>query len=90
MLSNGFKAFTRNNVLWSQPGYSWSLTLAPYAFLGLFITLFLISRLIDRQSWKFVGLRKVDLMNGVAPKIKPRPRESVWWKRELEAILDLL
>jgi len=90
VLFYGFKAFTRNNVLWSQPGNTWSLTLAPYAFLGLFIALFLTSRLIDTQSWKFVALRKVDLMNGVAPKIKSRPRESVWWKRGLEATLDLL
>lgn len=103
MIFQGFEVFTRFNKIWSQPGFYWGFTLAPFTviagFLGLVIFAFV------RSGWTFSipGYIRMDLHTGQAAIVRhlrainiardegiEEVSERPWWRRYLKKLLEFI
>ena len=91
VIFQGFEVFTRFNKIWSQPGFYWGFTLAPFTviagFLGLVIFAFV------RSGWTFSipGYNRMDLHTGQAAIVPDEQvRQRPWWRRYLKKVLEFI
>lgn len=93
MLLQGFESLARSSSYWTQTPDYWGFTLASWIFIAVFVALVVFARLrFGKKALEMVGLLRMDLFNGIAPRIikDQSDRFQPKWKKLLKWFLNFL